>query len=525
MAPDTHNKQLKDKIKHLLLKYGALPLIFMTGKALPSCSPESKDAPRPRTEIQNKIPAPQVAQATTDITFATDTLETPSLALMYYAPPSIIRNFVPDNSKYALHLSTLVHENKHKDNYNQKMSLRPLTPMQYACMRIDDEISASICELLTLRFEYLAAQSPEEKQKIVKFASQRRFNYYFDAVEAGKIHPEKTDSLNREQEWKFIAQETEKMWMENSWPVYRPGITRMVERYLGRIPANLSQKQTDKNYRRARQIAYNIGGVNFLQYLPERNSVPDKTLKMMDGIGQMDIFAANKKEYMQRINITINKLKHQNQILSPELITHVCTAEGLKLALKGIDREVLLKHPNIVAACYHNINKKLSSSAENSGLPLTILHKESLNGPYLPEATSPELTSQLYTHKNVDLYALIADFRSAAFANPLLNIEQYTSPDEVFLQFELNNLRKRSSEEATSPAPPPAGNKTKPRRSEKMNVKAPDFSQPILTSASPEQMAEIYSSIREFNKIPQVMRECNIEAQKAYLKNQQQSSK
>ncbi len=54
-------------------------------------------------------------------------------------------------------------------------------------------------------------------------------------------------------------------------------------------------KQTDKNYRKARQIAYNIGGVNFLQYLPERNSVPDKTLKMMDGIGQMDIFAANKK--------------------------------------------------------------------------------------------------------------------------------------------------------------------------------------------------------------------------------------
>ncbi len=71
------------------------------------------------------------------------------------------------------------------------MSLRPLTPMQYACMRIDDEISASICELLTLRFEYLAAQSSEEKQKIVKFANQRRFNYYFDAVEAGKIHPEK----------------------------------------------------------------------------------------------------------------------------------------------------------------------------------------------------------------------------------------------------------------------------------------------------------------------------------------------
>ncbi len=151
-----------------------------------------------------------------------------------------------------------------------------------------------VCELLTLRFEYLAAQSPEEKQKIVKFANQRRFNYYFDAVEAGKIHPEKTDSLNREQEWKFIAQETEKMWMENLWPIYRPGITRMVERYLGRIPANLSQKQTDKNYRKARQIAYNIGGVNFLQYLPERNSIPDKALKMMDGIGQMErIYAAH----------------------------------------------------------------------------------------------------------------------------------------------------------------------------------------------------------------------------------------
>ncbi len=102
---------------------------------------------------------------------------------------------------------------------------------------------------------------------------------------------------------------------------------------------------------------------------------------------------------MQRINITINKLKHQNQILSPELITHVCTAEGLKLALKGIDREVLLKHPNIVAACYHNINKNYHLRRKTLACPLTILHKESLNGPYLPEATSPELTSQLYTHK------------------------------------------------------------------------------------------------------------------------------
>ena len=59
----------------------------MTGKALPSCSPESKDAPRPQTEIQNKIPVPQVAQATTDITFATDTLETPSLAPYVLCPP------------------------------------------------------------------------------------------------------------------------------------------------------------------------------------------------------------------------------------------------------------------------------------------------------------------------------------------------------------------------------------------------------------------------------------------------------
>ena len=132
-----------------------------------------------------------------------------------------------------------------------------------------DEISANICELLTLRFEYLAA---DNKNDIIQKYKTSKHAAYFCAIEKQLIFPEKNDAASREQEWQFIAQQTRKMWMKHLEPHYRPGISRMISRYINRMNKNIPADQQNKNYDKVLNIAYNIGGINFGKYLQDKTT-------------------------------------------------------------------------------------------------------------------------------------------------------------------------------------------------------------------------------------------------------------
>ncbi len=507
------------KFKNFLLKYVAIPAVLIAGKNFSSPKTDTIDKRVVPTEDVRSVKVADkpdsVKSATKEIVFQTDTLDVPPFAAMYHANNEIIRNFVPGHSGYWLNLSTLAHEQKHKDNYNKKLRRQKLTPMQYAKMCMHDEISANICELLTLRYEYLAADTPEAKSAVIQKYEKGRFGYYFQAVEDGKIFPEKKDAKSRRDEWAFIAQETQKMWMERLAPVYLPSITRMVERYLDRYSPNTPQIQTDCGYSNVLKIAYNIGGVDFGKYMKSDIEISDETLALVQQVSSIDIGKGSKKEYFQRIKSNMNRLKQKGYPLSTGVVSHLYLAEGMKTALKGIDKELLLQHPHVITACYNKMCQQISKSKEAKDLFKMTVSDNQLQK--VETSVSKEVLADIYMHKDINLSEVVVGF------NPLL-IEtglfwNAMSVSDIFLQHELENMRNCSVSEKS------AGNTstaqtTKPRRSEKMSLLAPDFSQPILVAATTQQEQEIYAAINSFNEIPKVMRGCDLEAQAEYLKAQ-----
>lgn len=515
---------VSDKFKSLLLKYVTIPAVLIAGKGLTEHNPSPVDkniAPKETVHLPKaSLKVDSVANATRDIVFQTDTLDVPPFAAMYHVNNKIIRNFVPGHSGYWLNLSTLAHEQKHKDNYNKKMRFQLLTPMQYAKMCMHDEISANICELLTLRYEYLASETPEAKDSVLQKYNKGRFGYYFQAVEQGRICPEKKDAKSRKDEWTFIARETQKMWMERLAPVYLSCITRMVERYLERYPANYSQMQTDRGYNNVCRIAYNIGGVDFGKYMKQDIEISDETLTMMQHISNIDVGKGNKKEYFQRVKSSINKLKQQGYPLSKNMIPHLYLAEGIKTALKGISKDVLLQNPSVVSACYNKMYQQISTSKEAKDLFMTTLTNEGCSVTKMNTPVSKDVLAKIYAHKDINLSEMIFGFNPVMIENGLFN--GAFPVNDSFLQMELESMRSCSVDEKGPQKQEPAHKEpaAKPRRSEKMSFAAPNFAQPILVAATAEQEEEIYNSIRTFAKIPKVMRGCDLEAQAAYLKAQ-----
>lgn len=182
---------------------------------------------------------------------------------------TITKNYTEgqDNS-YNQSKATLAHEQKHRDNYKAIDSdTVPMSLEQCYKIRCYDEISANTCQLLQLRQEYLAAKTPAAKQKIID--DNDKFSYYFSAVKSGKINPESKSPAEFEKEMRFIAVETQKMWMDTFAKSYDKTTHTNMTKFFFNHENYSALTRNDANYNKVRKTYMTCGGIDFSKYIPD----------------------------------------------------------------------------------------------------------------------------------------------------------------------------------------------------------------------------------------------------------------
>ncbi len=214
---------------------------------------------------------------TRKIDFQVDTIPEATDAAAYFSSwiNTITENYVEgaDNS-FNQSLSTLAHEQKHRDNHKAiDVYTVPMSLEQQYKLCCYDEISANTCELLQLRQEYLAAKTPENKQKVAD--DNPKFAYYFNAVKNGTINPESKSPAEFDKEMRFIAVETQKMWMNNYAERYDKNAHADMTEYFFKRKDYSDLAPNDANYNKVRQTYMTCGGIDFSKYIDDIPCIND----------------------------------------------------------------------------------------------------------------------------------------------------------------------------------------------------------------------------------------------------------
>lgn len=224
-----------------------------------------KDLAQARADAENKMRT---------IDFQVDTLNTRTDAGGYFTPPdgTVTLNYQRGNetfNNWSLSPSVLVHEQKHRDNYNRGLYAYALSPEQAYKVNMHDEISANMASLIYLRDEYL------KNGDISVFEQDGgRFSFYTDALKRGTINPFSNKKEDFDKEMALIANGTRDMWVRDF------GYSSYIEQNVGfaRRYGETDGKHAafyDQNYERAKKTAYTIGGVDFTKYMDKDVEVPE----------------------------------------------------------------------------------------------------------------------------------------------------------------------------------------------------------------------------------------------------------
>ena len=197
---------------------------------------------------------------------------------------TITLNYIKDRNytrDYTAKGTTLIHEQKHRDNYLQGIYAYAVSPEQAYKRTMHDEISANMTELVALRDEYI------ETGDISVFDKEPQFGFYKEAIERGEINPRSTDPVDFDKDMRLVFNGTREMWMNEYAPT---DIYVDLGLYYQREYADSEGKYAaywDENYANSLKIAYNIGGVDFTKYMDEDVEVPHRAYdKMLQNIGK-----------------------------------------------------------------------------------------------------------------------------------------------------------------------------------------------------------------------------------------------
>ena len=267
---------------------------------------------------------------------------------------------------------TIAHEEKHHINDMAGVNMVTATIEQAYKLNMHNEISANIAAVLEMRNQYREKGNFGDKYP-------KDFQFYVDAVENGEINPNATDKQGFDKEMSFIMNETQKMW-ENDY----------ADLYKNKLLCNAKNSalctghnSNDYGYDKAVKAIYNIGGIDFSQYMEKDVTANDKMPAFIDSkIAQYNAPNATEQDKAEAdyyINLFIDdssfnlqpitfesaaefKQKNQQQTykkigFDEEKSTYYTTKKHIKiLDLSGnflADERALLKDAN--AKTYHGL--------------------------------------------------------------------------------------------------------------------------------------------------------------------------
>lgn len=207
------------------------------------------------------------------VDFQVDTLSNETTTAAYFLPSdnTLTINYVEGDDRFnswSGSTSTLMHEQKHRDNRSQGIYEYALSPEQAYKTEMNDEISANMASLVYLRDKYLKTGDISVFEE-----DGSRFRFYADAIKKGEINPFSNKKEDFDKEMALIANGTRDMWMRDFSGTYVDYGVRNAKSYGEKDGKHAAYY--DQNYERARKIAYTIGGVDFTQYMDKDVEIPD----------------------------------------------------------------------------------------------------------------------------------------------------------------------------------------------------------------------------------------------------------
>ena len=518
--------KVSDKLKSIWNKirnrYSAYAAVAVMGLGSVGCS--SGTQPAPKEEKQKKdtvVNVVGVKNPVRNVKYLTDTLYHSGRTLLYYGNGYITRNYVDKNNMYKMSLSLFSHEDWHAHNDEIKWRLRfKYTPFEYYKLCMHDEISANIAALLTVRYQYIYA---ENKKEFAQKFKGRIFEFYFKAIEKGDINPLRANPKDREKEYALIANGVQKVWMERCAKGYMPTIYGMLQRYVER---NGLIENSRKNYNYVRGYMYNIGGVDFYKYMKHDIVPEDERVLLSDGLKTVKSMNDGGIDIMNYVNNGYSLLNDIGIERQSEAFQHLLIAAKLKYSLRNKSEEEIQSNPQLVDMYYQQIMSKFARdktyrqyidkfptiSEQRSSVKITDKHEYN------------EIIGKMYTLKGLDLRKYINAFSNE---NVPVKMQKYGKFNGTYTNWLLpveflDETAQKPQVKYNGPMIIEPDKKqenvniVKRRLSAWQFVETPNYREPILTLATQDDEAKIIKAIADFDAIPQVLKECDTEAQKAY---------
>ncbi len=200
--------------------------------------------------------------------------------------------------------AVIQHEQKHLDNYNNGMFAYALNMDQAYKISMWDEISANMTALIALRDEYVKTGDIN-----VFDAEGEKFSFYKNAIIKGEIKPNSPYKEDFDNEMRLIVNGTKDMWEKQYGEMYAEQCyAQSVSNYDW---AGNKKEHYNDNYLRARNIACNIGGVDFTKYLTEDVDIPQKGKEKLDTYNEKRNFRsiANDKTILEKAKQRLKYLR------------------------------------------------------------------------------------------------------------------------------------------------------------------------------------------------------------------------
>lgn len=516
--------------KHLTPLIIGMLGVGITGGAVYVNNLQSKKV-KPRQEKVSKdsikSAVPVIKSPLLRVRYNTDTLDHAISTLLFYSVGKITRYYVENNNGYRMQLPYFAHEEWHRHNDESKYRTRyAFTPLEYFRLCMHDEISANMAAVLTARYEYLAAPTKEEKNKIINRYKNSYMKFYFDELAAGKIKPESLNPFDIEREHSLIANGTMKMWMKTYFGHYAPTMYRMLQRYIGR--AGLINK-SGKNYQKILNHMYNIGGVNFAEYFNHDIEIKDTKVLLTEQLPKIRFMRSGGADIMNIVTQNYSLMTSVGAEKQTEALQHLLISSQLKYMLRNKTKEELQQNPQLVNLCFRKvINSAYSDkSFKNMVEAFPIFNTDCINL-HIKDANFVENIHKMFMFRELDLTTMIADFsvekvpiKSMYNSRNIIadNIKHEDFVMEFFLYPQLAARLEKTSYVPLINTPllaPQTPNK-RSRMSPELYINVPNLREPILLSASPNDKAVIYAALRAFDAVPDVFKGCNLAAQKKYL--------
>ena len=204
--------------------------------------------------------------------------------LGYYNPQKNNIKLV-HNQDYAaeIDVATVVHEQKHQDNWQKGFHLRRISLNNVEKLLKHDEVSASLTAFLAMRQEYIKTNDISILEKY----RDGEFKGYVDKLKNGKIKCNSTNEKEFSEEMGFLYKYTKDMWDSKygEIDIYQRNIAKNVNNYInthnsidGKIKTIGDAADDEANYFKALKDIYNIGGVDFSQFIKnEKDDVRNYT--------------------------------------------------------------------------------------------------------------------------------------------------------------------------------------------------------------------------------------------------------